>query len=61
MVNYRDPAVVVQDTCAYAFAAKRANLESQLTSFYSNSVEDLACRGWSLLVRALITYLVFQR
>ena len=32
MVNYRDPAVVAQDGCAYAFAAKRANSESQLTS-----------------------------
>lgn len=50
MVNYSDPAVILQDGCAYAFAAKRANPESQLTSFYSGIVEDLACRGWSLLV-----------
>jgi hypothetical protein len=50
MVNHRDPDVVAQDSCAYAFAAKHANPESQLTSFYRDNVEDLACRGRSLLV-----------
>ena len=56
MVNHRDPAVVAQDSCAYAFAAKHANPESQLTSFYRDNVEDLACRGRSLLVCVLIAY-----
>jgi hypothetical protein len=49
MVNYHDPAVVVQDTCAYAFGAKRAKL-LELTRTYFLNVEVLACRGWTLLV-----------
>jgi hypothetical protein len=50
MVNYHDPDVVLQDTCAYAFAAKYMGSGSQLTSFDSGSVEHLACYGWNLLV-----------
>lgn len=50
MVNYHDPAVVVQDTCTYAFAAKYMGSGSQLTSFDSGRDESLACCGWTLLV-----------
>ena len=38
MVNYRDPAVVEQDGCAYAFAVTLGSLGAQLTySFDSGS------------------------
>jgi hypothetical protein len=50
MVNYQDPDVVLQDTCAYAFAAKYMGSGSQLTSSDRGSVENLACCGWTLLV-----------
>jgi hypothetical protein len=50
MVNYHDPAVVLQDTRTYAFAAKYMGSGSQLTSFDSGSDENLACCGWTLLV-----------
>jgi hypothetical protein len=50
MVNYHDPVVVLQDTCAHAFAANYMDSESQLTSFDSSSDENLACCGWTLLV-----------
>jgi hypothetical protein len=50
MVNYHDPNVVLQDTCAYAFVAKYMGSVSQLTSFGSGSDENLACCGWTLLV-----------
>ncbi len=50
MVNYHDPAVVVQDSCAYGFAANHVSSWSQLTSVASGIVEALACRGWTLLV-----------
>jgi hypothetical protein len=50
MVNHHDPDVVIQDTCAYAFVAKYMDSESQLTSFDSGRVENLACCGWTLLV-----------
>ena len=36
--------------CAYAFAAKYMGSGSQLTSFDSGSVENLACYGGTLLV-----------
>src|SRR5882757_8706967 len=50
MVNYDDPAVVAQDFCAYAFEVKHARSWNQLTSIDSDSVEALACPGWTLLV-----------
>ena len=50
MVDYQDPVVLIQDYCAYTFAAKNVSLCSRLTYFDSNSVENLACRGWTLLV-----------
>ena len=51
LVNYHDPDVVLQDTCAYAFTAKYMGSGSQLNFFDSGSDEDLACYGWTLLVR----------
>ena len=50
MVNYRDPNVVQQDNCAYAFTEKYMGLRRQLTSVNSGSVEILACHCWTLLV-----------
>jgi hypothetical protein len=50
MVNYHDPDVVLQDACAYAFAARYMGSESQLTSSDRGSDENLACSGWTLLV-----------
>ena len=52
MVNYHDPDVLVaqQDNCAYAFAAKYMGSGSQLTSFDSGNVKNLACHGRNLLV-----------
>ena len=50
MVNYQNPDVILQDFCAYAFAAKYKGSGSQLTSFDSDNVETLACSGWTLLV-----------
>ena len=50
MVDYHDPVVVMEDDCAYAFAAKYAGSVSRLASFDSGSVENLACCGWTLLV-----------
>ena len=50
MVNIYDPDVVQQDVCAYAFAAKYMGSGSQLTSFDSGIVEDLAWSGGTLLV-----------
>lgn len=45
-----DPVAVLQDLCAYAFAAKYMGSGSQVTSFDSGSVETLAYCGWTLLV-----------
>jgi hypothetical protein len=50
MVNYHDPAVFLQDFCAYAFVATYMGSGSQLTSFDRGCVEILACCGWTLLV-----------
>jgi hypothetical protein len=50
MVNFHDPDVVMQDYCAYAFAAKYMGSASQLTSFDSGRDENLVCCGWTLLV-----------
>jgi hypothetical protein len=50
MVNYHDPDVVLHDNRAYAFAAKYMGSGSQLTSFDSGIVENLACYGRTLLV-----------
>jgi hypothetical protein len=53
MVDYGGPAIVMQDACAYAFAAKVRELvepTDAVTSFGSGNVEALACRGWTLLV-----------
>ena len=50
MVNYQDPVIVLQDSCAYTSAAKYMGSGSQLTSFDSGTDQNLACYGWNLLV-----------
>ena len=51
MVNYHAPDVVLQGFCAYyAFEAKYMGSESQLTFSDSDSGENLAFCGWTLLV-----------
>src|SRR5713101_6288829 len=50
MVNFHDPVVEFWDFRAYAFAAKYMDLRSQLTSFDSGSIENLACCGWTVFV-----------
>jgi hypothetical protein len=51
MVNYRDPAIIMQDACAYTFSFGNARELVDITDFLGScSVEALACCGWTLLV-----------
>jgi hypothetical protein len=51
MVNFRDPAVILQDLCAYAFTDKHMNSSSLSNpSFDSDDHEALARPEWSLYV-----------
>jgi hypothetical protein len=51
MVNFQDPAVVLQDICALAFAAEHAISGRPLNSYFdSDSREALGLHGWCLHV-----------
>jgi len=50
MVDFQDPALIIQDLCACPFMAWHANLSLLNPSFDSVDLEALARPGWSLHV-----------